>query len=500
MLFSSIEFAFFFLPVVFGLYHLLRHFHLAYLCPWLLLLASVFFYGWWNLNYLLLLAISILINYCFALFIQSRKHRQLAQMFCVVGVLFNLMLLAYYKYAVFIVDSWHFWSGTINTNFSVLLPLAISFFTFQQIAFLVDCYHKKFDVHTVSIPQYSLFVLFFPQLIAGPIVHHRDLIPQLKEAFLGRISAQYLLMGFAIFFIGLFKKVMIADFYGDIEGPIFSRYSAGYPIDVLVAWQGVLAYTLRIYFDFSAYSDMAIGLALLFGFLLPVNFYSPYKSQDLREFWRRWNMTLGRFFHEYVYIPLGGRSGGIPVKVYCMFLVMLLSGFWHGAGWNFVIWGVMHGVGVVVVIVWQNFFRDPLLSSVIHSAWYKVGGIVVTFLFFALSMVAFRITEIDKVLSYYQLLFSIDSGSFEQYKDAVNFWQVRDMSINVVYGSIVAGFLISFLFKNTMQLVGYIPDDQRALNKAKPATSLLVFAGILGGLALIQLLSKTSNEFIYFAF
>ena len=251
------------------------------------------------------------------------------------AIALNLCLLGYFKYVDFLVGGLNDLFGSSISAGNIVLPLAISFFTFQQIAYLVDVYRQK--VSERSFVEYFLFVTFFPQLIAGPIVHHAEVIPQFKERRFLRLSSQDLLIGLAIFSIGLYKKIVCADGIGIVADNLFDNVNAD--ISLFDAWAGTLAYSLQIYFDFSGYSDMAMGLARIFGIRLPINFYSPYKSASIIEFWRTWHITLSRFLRDYLYIPLGGNRLGPFVRYRNLMIVMLLGGLWHGAGWNFVAWG-----------------------------------------------------------------------------------------------------------------------------------------------------------------
>ena len=266
------------------------------------------------------------------------------------GVALNLALLCYFKYTNFIFDSLNTLTGAPLPFFNIVLPLGISFFTFQQIAYLVDVMRgARVERDIVS---YTLFVSFFPHLIAGPLVHHAEMIPQFKRGRTGR-SAVLAARGLAIFAAGLFKKVVIADNLAQFVSPVFAHLDAGGGVTTPWAWLATLAYTLQIYFDFSGYSDMAVGLALLFGIRLPVNFRSPYKAASIIEFWRRWHITLSRFLRDYLYIPLGGNRLGEQRRYLNLMLTMLLGGLWHGAGWNFLIWGGLHGLYLCVNHLWQ---------------------------------------------------------------------------------------------------------------------------------------------------
>ena len=268
------------------------------------------------------------------------------------GVALNLALLGYFKYANFLVDNFNAAADLGWSVAPIVLPLAISFFTFQQIAFLVDV--RRQCSQSPNFLSYCLFVTFFPQLIAGPIVYHREIMPQILRAGFGRLRSQNLAVGVTIFVIGLFKKVVLADNIAPYSTVVFDAAADGTTIGLLTAWQGALAYSAQIYFDFSGYSDMAIGLGRMFGVRLPLNFNSPYKAASIIDFWRRWHMTLSLFLRDYLYIPLGGSRRGSAHRYSNLMIVMLLGGLWHGAAWTFVIWGGLHGVYLLINHAWRR--------------------------------------------------------------------------------------------------------------------------------------------------
>lgn len=307
---------------------------------WFLSVSSLFYYAYWKPTYIFIILISIVFNFFLGEVISKRNSRLLLSL----GVSVNLFVLGYYKYTDFVI-------GNLNHAFNlslplqgVVLPLAISFFTFQQIAFLVDC-HKSI-AKEYSFEKYLLFISFFPQLIAGPIVHHAELIPQFYKQKLLNINWSNMRQGLLRFSIGLFKKVVIADSLSKIVSVVFDQKTGS--LGTLDVWGGVFFYTFQIYFDFSGYSDMAIGIGRFFNINLPENFNSPYKSRNITEFWRRWHITLSTFLRDYLYIPLGGNRNGKFYRYRNLMLTMLLGGIWHGAGWNFLIWGFLHGMYLIV--------------------------------------------------------------------------------------------------------------------------------------------------------
>src|SRR3954449_621493 len=381
MLFSSYAFLFQFLPVVAIAFAVARRWSPR--CGiWALALASLIFYGAWKPVYLLVLLGSIGFNFWLGLKMEDPARRR---SFGTLGVAANLALLCYFKYTNFLFDSFTALTGAPLPFVNVVLPLGISFFTFQQIAYLVDVMRgAKVERDIVS---YALFVSFFPHLIAGPLVHHAEMIPQFKRGRTSR-SAVLAARGLAIFAAGLFKKVVIADNLAQFVSPVFAHLDAGGGVTTSWAWLATLAYSLQIYFDFSGYSDMAVGLALMFGIRLPVNFWSPYKATSIIEFWRRWHITLSRFLRDYLYIPLGGNRHG-PIRRYVnLGIVMLLGGFWHGANWTFVVWGGAHGLMLGVNHAWRAiaFSRSPALKR----PWVGATAVLITFIAVTLAWVPFR--------------------------------------------------------------------------------------------------------------
>ncbi|RFP19490.1 MULTISPECIES: MBOAT family protein [unclassified Duganella] len=338
MLFNSFSFLFLYLPTVVAGYYLLARMRPRWAIGWLAL-ASLFFYGYWDLRYLPLLMTSIVFNYWSAGRMQVALRRRRWLMFALTA---NLALLAYFKYANFFMDNVYALAGSPARGWDVVLPIGISFFTFTQIAFLLDCYRGKAGEY--RFVHYTLFVSYFPHLIAGPVLHHKEMMPQFERP--PGLNAADVAVGLSIFVLGLAKKVLLADPLSTLVGPVFA---AGAHPQLVEAWIGTLGYTFQLYFDFSGYSDMAIGLSRLFGVKLPLNFNSPYQASNIGEFWRRWHMTLSRFLRDYLYVPLGGNRHH---RYRNLMLTMLLGGLWHGAGWTFVVWGGLHGLYLVVYRGW----------------------------------------------------------------------------------------------------------------------------------------------------
>lgn len=353
MLFNAHSFIFLFLPITLLIFHFLsRRGQVTYAIS-TLIVASLVFYGWWEPSYLLLILVSIGVNFCLSELMVGCAPIKNFRRKCLlwIGISANLGALGWFKYANFLIDSGNTVLGTDLHMQRIVLPLAISFFTFQQIAYLVDTYRAR--THERSFLHYTLFVTFFPQLIAGPIVHHKEMLPQFAKQ-LGGLKLQNLIIGGTIFFLGLFKKVIIADGVSPYSDTVFAMAANGDTLTFLESWTGALAYSIQLYFDFSGYSDMAIGLARMFGVRLPLNFNSPYKSPNIIEFWRRWHMTLSRFLRDYLYFALGGNRHGAARTYSNLMIVMLLGGLWHGAGWTFVLWGALHGFYLLVNHAWRH--------------------------------------------------------------------------------------------------------------------------------------------------
>ncbi len=378
MLFSSPVFLLFLLITLTGFYALLHAGKSRSAQMHWLLLASLFFYGWWDVRYLGLLLALTTLNYLLG---EQLRHRP-SRVTLALGVGWNLMVLGYFKYANFFVEEvsqalaldWHIRA--------VVLPLGISFYTFQKMAYLVDANQGKLGrTGRMDFADYTLFVSFFPQLIAGPIVHHAEMMPQFVAQPGARKRVVWWMLGVAVFSIGLWKKLCLADPLGEFAAPVFSKAAAGGEMLFFESWMGVLGYSLQLYFDFSGYSDMAIGLGLMFAIRLPVNFYSPYQATSMIDFWRRWHMTLSRFFRDYVYIPLGGNRHGHGRQQVNLLMVMLLCGFWHGAGWNFLFWGGWHGVALLVNHQWrasigQRLRMPALMGWGITLMWVILGWVM----------------------------------------------------------------------------------------------------------------------------
>jgi alginate O-acetyltransferase complex protein AlgI len=385
MLFNSPQFIFGFLPLTLLGFFVLARLGAAAALAWLTL-ASLFFYAWWNPDWLPLLLLSIAFNLLAGRAIA--RHRA-ARGLLAAAIAVNLGALAYFKYAGFLVDTL---SGSTAGWQGPELPLGISFFTFTQIAFLVDVYQRK--ANDFDPVRYGLFVTYYPHLIAGPVLHHKEMMPQFERPDILRFDPVRLADGSVIFILGLFKKTVLADSFGGYARPAFAAAGSD-ALTFFEAWGAALSYTLQIYFDFSGYSDMAIGLALMIGITLPMNFHSPYKARNIAEFWRRWHMTLSRFLRDYLYIPLGGNRKGALRRQVNLFITMLLGGLWHGAGWTFVVWGALHGALLVLHQAWRGAIRGASPLPAALRAITAAGAWALTFLAVVIGWVVFRAADLD---------------------------------------------------------------------------------------------------------
>jgi alginate O-acetyltransferase complex protein AlgI len=392
MIFNSYEFIFLFLPLVVISYYYLIHLRLLIAAKGVLIAASFFFYSWWNIAYLPLLLTSLFFNYVVGNSLNENiTHRVSKKFLLTFGICANLFFLGYFKYADFFIINVN---TALNSEIPLLhlaLPLGISFITFQKIGYLVDSYRgttKEYNFY-----NYILFVSFFPQLIAGPIVHHAQIMPQFATK--RNLIKQYdnIATGVFIFAMGLFKKVLLADTFAIWAN---AGFNSANQLTLIEAWATSLSYTFQLYFDFSGYTDMAIGSALLFNIKLPLNFNSPYKALNIQDFWRRWHITLSTFLRDYIYIPLGGNRQG-NLRMYGNLLAtFIIGGLWHGAGWTFIFWGALHGIALIVQRIWHNLN----LNMPRWLAWF------ITFNFVNLSWVFFRAKTWQEAVAIIHALFN----------------------------------------------------------------------------------------------
>ena len=505
MLFNSLPFILGFFPVTVVGFFLLGRKSRALAGFWLAG-ASLFFYGWWNVSFVGLLVGSVLFNYGAGYFISNevRKpgHAHSRAAFAV-AVSANLLLLGYFKYLGFFAQIADALFGSNAGVGAVILPLGISFFTFTQIAFLADAFQGK--VREPNFVHYLLFVTYFPHLIAGPILHHSQMMPQFAERRIYRVDWANVSAGLTIFIIGLAKKVLVADTFATIATPVFAGVQQGAHPPLFEAWTGALAYTLQLYFDFSGYSDMAIGLSLFFNVRLPLNFNSPYKATNMIDFWRRWHMTLSAFLREYLYIPLGGNRKGNARRYINLMATMLLGGLWHGAGWTFVVWGGLHGVYLVINHAFRSL-RQRLGWG--EGRFGQAGALAATALTFASVVVAwvfFRSASFGAA----KLMLQGMTGGFGLRSNGVSF-PLIGMPGRYVAPPILAGLLAVWLLPNTQE---FMRAFQPALgNIARPAGAegrvlwhparwwAWSSAGVLFALSLLSLSPTRVSEFLYYQF
>ena len=511
MLFNSFEFIFFFLPITLLIFFWIgKRSHHQVAISWLVL-CSLFFYGWWNPAYLALILFSMLFNYAFGVMLGNGRDQRTNKVLLVLGVAVNLGLLGYYKYASFFVDQINWALGSNFHIEKILLPLAISFFTFQQVAYLVDAYRQ--ETKEYNFLHYCLFVTFFPQLIAGPIVHHKEMLPQFAKNAIYKFNYEHIAMGITIFLIGLFKKVIFADGVAIYATPVFNAAEVEVALTFFEAWGGTIAYTLQLYFDFSGYSDMAIGIAYMFGIKLPINFNSPYKATSIIDFWRRWHITLSRFLREYLYIALGGNRKGNIRRYINLFTTMLLGGIWHGAGWTFVIWGMLHGVYLIINHAWRKIRSDVLKWSDYISYFEIIAARVLTLFAIIIGWVYFRADSLNGANHLMLTMFgfngiSLPSSLQDNFGELAIQLQQFGFVFKGMFGGSYADFgdgikwIILLLFTavvmpNTQQLVLSNHFNFRALIIKSPYISGLV-SGAVFFYVFINL--RAEAEFLYFNF
>ncbi len=542
MLFNSFEFIFLFLPVTFFVYFYLAHKKLTIAAKGFLAAASLFFYSYWNIIYLPLILGSIAVNYIIGTRILGlvgsnldlATHRngggqssdlaaaqtnasqganlqtlnqaisnlndtsnlnplspksptaRKAKAYLISGILFNVLLLGYFKYTDFFIANFNGLFGADVPLSHIVLPIGISFFTFTQIAFLVDAHAGK--VRDLSPLNYILFVTYFPHLLAGPILHHSEMMPQFASRWNMAKNYNHIAMGLFLFSMGLFKKVIIADQFAVWAN---AGFAASADLNLIEAWITSLSYTMQLYFDFSGYTDMAIGISLMFNIKLPINFNSPYKATSVQDFWRRWHITLSRFLRDYVYIPLGGNRRG-KVRLYSnLMITFLVGGFWHGAGWTFVFWGFLHGAALIVHRVWTQagFVMNKYL------AWF------ITFNFINVTWVFFRAENINQAVEVLKGMIGVHGvaipAKIERYFSFLGSFitpsgawldNIRASGATEVFSILFVGLLITLFAKNSNELTAKFKFEYKAL----------IFSLVMT-LWAISSFNKTS-EFLYFNF
>lgn len=498
-----------------------------------LTVSSLVFYGWWNPGYVPLLVSSMVFNYLLGGYLLRRSSRAVLTL----GIAANLLLLGYYKYTGFLVQTLEQAFGLNWSMHEIVLPLAISFFTFQQIAYLVDAHDGAVVEH--DFLNYSLFITFFPHLIAGPITHHREMLEQFRQPENFRPRLDNIAVGSTLFLLGLFKKVMFADFLGEKASPVFAAAAGGVAPPLHDAWVGALAYTLQIYFDFSGYTDMAIGLGLLFGISLPANFDSPYKARNVIEFWSRWHMTLTRFLTAYIYNPIvlhvtrarvaagkaqprrGKMTAGAfaALVAYPTILTMFISGIWHGAGWQFVVFGLLHGFYLVVAHSWRAFKARQGWELDSSVAWHRGAAIGLTFLCVVVAMVFFRAASVPAALFMLAGMAGLNGNATAvdpfAMESALQSSALRQYLSQLLRSDFtLIGVLLVFVWTlpNTQQ---WLRHYRTALNwrqrehwlerwfsfsSWRPTPAIGAALGVFSFFALARALSSAPTEFLYFQF
>ncbi|TAE60571.1 MAG: MBOAT family protein [Nostocales cyanobacterium] len=503
MLFNSSVFILAFLPITLLVLWLLSKFRLTkFVMPWLLV-TSLFFYSYWNLfspagqaptpGYIVLIILSLVFNHQMGEAIASAQpYGKRAKFLLIIGTLINVSMIAYYKYA-------NFFLGAVGSLFAaewnlgtLMLPLGISFYTFTQIAYLVDAYRGEVKGQKYDLIIYSVFILFFPQLIAGPILRHDELIPELRKLKDFVFSSQNFATGLTIFTLGLAKKIIIADTLSQWATPVFNNSES---LTFIESWVGALSYTLQLYFDFSGYSDMAVGLGYMFNTNLPSNFNSPYKATSITDFWRRWHITLSNFLRDYLYIPLGGSRKGEIRRYSNLMITMLLGGLWHGAGWTFILWGGLQGFLLSINHGWRKFnIKIPALL-----AW------VMTFLMVIVGWVIFRAQNLPDAITILKTMSGLNGivipgapggklSMLSQFGIQVKVWS--DLTyLPEFFGQKSLSFLLLFVL---MIIVTFAPNTQEITNKITFNKWWGIGIGLLAGYCILSL--NRVSEFLYFQF
>ncbi len=482
MVYHSLPFIFVFLPVVCSVFFLIARRNGQWALAWLVL-ASVFFYGSWDYRYLPILGASIVVNYLACRWIIAggcgRGWKTAA------AITFNLLLLGFFKYVNFFIGSLNDLSGATLPLLDILLPVGISFFTFTQIAVLVDAHRGR--VEAMPFTHYCLFASFFPYIVAGPILRHQELLPRFADSRGFRIDAGNVALGLSIFIFGLGKKLLIADPLGAATWTLLAPDNPKF----LQAWLGMLAYSLRLYFDFSGYSDMAVGVSRVLGFRIPINFHSPYKAVNVSDFWQRWHISLSQFLRNYLYIPLGGNRHGQLARYRNLMLTMLLGGLWHGASWTFVVWGGLHGCYLCIQHGWKSLGKDRGATPGVASV---AAGRVLTFLAVLVAWVFFRAPDLASAMAVVAGMAGLNGFS------AVATLDLRAWAL------LLAGAVIAFFMPNSNEI--FFSAKEREAERLPPSSPSRVgwlpspgwglAAGLIFALCLLNM--DTAREFIYAQF
>lgn len=506
MLFNSFQFIFLFLPITFTVFFYIARNRQRLAALWLAA-ASLFFYGMWNPQFVLLLLASIGFNYAMGYAIGHARKKahpnNKSRRLLIAGVTCNLSLLGYFKYTNFCIGAVSQIAGVHWELMDIVLPLGISFFTFTQIAFLVDV-HRGI-AHEYNFIHYLLFVSYFPHLIAGPVLHHKQMMPQFEHSFTYKFNIDNINVGLMLFTIGLFKKVMLADQFALYANSVFNSLSSGRTPSMAEAWVGSLAYTLQLYFDFSGYSDMAVGISKLFNVNLPLNFASPYKANNIIEFWRRWHMTLSTFLRDYLYIPLGGNRYGVIRRYANLMITMLLGGLWHGANWTFVFWGGLHGLYLTINHGWQTLHKRFGFPKIPGG---EVAGCVITFIAVVFAWVMFRSSNLDAALLMLKSMVWFNTVEVNQIQFSSVFPYINIATSELISSAaviwILIGLVIVWSMPNSQKIVGMELQQNKTLEQkrilAKPTAMTAILLGIIFFVSIITIASGKVCEFLYFQF
>ncbi len=474
MVFSSITFLLYFLPIFLLVYNIIP----AKFKNYFILLASIIFYAWGASDFIVILVLSTIIDFYIvkALYESAHKKRKQLLLFC--SIFMNVGLLAYFKYANFFIDNVNQFLGALNVSAigwtNVLLPIGISFYTFQTLTYSIDVYrgvHKPLK----KLSNYLLYIMSFPQMIAGPIVRFNLIADEIIDR---KETIDDKLQGFIRFCIGLGKKVLIANVVGEHADLIMNQPIEN--ITFISSWIGILAYTFQIYFDFAGYSDMAIGLGKMMGFSFPENFNNPYTSKSITEFWRRWHMTLGQWMRDYLYIPLGGNRVDSKTRLYFnLWFVFLVSGLWHGASWNFVIWGAFHGFFLIL----DKIFLLKVLN--------KIGGLfstLFTFFIVVIGWVFFRLEKFDDAINYIKKMFS--------FSNEIAFENISNEFISIAILAFIFSFVTASKFGKKVEMLVYYNQQPGLFWYGK----MILLSLVLLVLSISAITAEGFNPFIYFRF
>ena len=476
MVFSSLEFLFIYLPIMIICYYLLAPLKNGKFSLLFLFIGSIFFYAYWNLQNTWILIVSILVNYIFGLWIHSaikfRKH------IFIFAILCNIGALMYFKYTNFFINTLNSVCSTHFHTFNIILPLGISFFVFQKIAYLSDIYTYKHDPSSNGLLNFGLFASFFPQLIAGPIVHHKEIMPQFASDSRSAINWENIYSGFIMLSIGLAKKILLADTLAQIVRYSFDEIGS---LTFSEASLASIAYSLQLYFDFSGYSDMAIGCALFFNIILPQNFCSPYKALNVQDFWRRWHITLSRWLRNYLYIPLGGNRSGSMRTLGNLFITFLLGGFWHGAAWTYILWGAMHGIALAAYRLWSQACSKPMPNAL---AW------LLTFTFVNFAWIIFRVPNFGRLGKFCDAFLGYNGFMFRTYFKEHLLSSLGFPNFVMINIFVCASFALAVIGKNS--------SDQLV---CKDSLWVTLITPLLFAASIMQIvMGSTIPEFIYFQF